>query len=89
MSITVELFGIPRQRAGVAKTEAAGTRLDEVLADLARRFPRLAEECFRQRDGGLKSGTLVNLNGRRFVTDPATALAPGDALLILSADAGG
>lgn len=89
MSITVELFGIPRQRAGVAKTEAAGTRLDEVLADLARRFPRLAEECFRQRDGGLKSGTLVNLNGRRFVTDPATVLAPGDALLILSADAGG
>ena len=89
MSITVELFGIPRQRAGVAKTEATGTRLDEVLADLARRFPRLAEECFRQRDGGLKSGTLVNLNGRRFVTDPATVLAPGDALLILSADAGG
>jgi sulfur-carrier protein len=88
MNITVELFGIPRQRAGVAKTEAAGTRLDEVVADLARRFPRLAEECFCD-DGRLKSGTLANLNGRRFVTDPATALSPGDALLILSADAGG
>ena len=89
MSITVELFGIPRQRAGVAKTCAAGTRLDEVVAELARRFPRLAEECFDENGGGLKSGTLANLNGRRFVTDPATALAPGDALLILSADAGG
>jgi molybdopterin converting factor small subunit len=87
MSITVELFGIPRRRAGVATTEATGTRLDEVVADLARRFPDLAEECFA--DGRLRSGTLANLNGQRFVTDPATALEPGDALLILSADAGG
>jgi sulfur-carrier protein len=89
MSITVELFGIPRQRAGVAKTDATGARLGEVVADLARRFPRLAEECFREDRGGLKPGTLANLNGERFVTDPATVLAPGDALLILSADAGG
>jgi molybdopterin converting factor small subunit len=87
MTISVELFGIPRQRAGVAKTEAAGTRLDEVVGDLARRFPRLAEECFS--GGWLKSGTLVNLNGQRFVSDPATVLEPGDAILILSADAGG
>ena len=87
MSITVELFGIPRQRAGVATAEAEGARLDEVVADLARRFPRLAEECFS--GGRLKVGTLVNLNGQRFVSDPATALQPGDAILILSADAGG
>jgi molybdopterin converting factor small subunit len=87
MSITVELFGIPRQRAGVARIEATGTRLDEVVANLARRFPRLAEECFYE--GRLRSGTLVNLNGQRFVSDPATALQPGDAILIFSADAGG
>jgi molybdopterin converting factor small subunit len=87
MSITIELFGIPRRRAGVAKTEAKGSRLDEVVTDLACRFPSLAEECFS--GGQLKPGTLVNLNGQRFVTDPATALKPGDALLILSADAGG
>ena len=61
---------------------------NEVVVDLARRFPRLAEECFGE-DGGLKPGTLANLNGRRFVSDPATRLDPGDALLILSADAGG
>lgn len=89
MTITVELFGIPRQRAGVAKTTASGARLDEVVADLARRFPELAEACFRPDTGGLKPGTLANLNGRRFVTDPATPLEHGDALLILSADAGG
>jgi molybdopterin converting factor small subunit len=32
---------------------------------------------------------MANLNGQRFVTDPATALKPGDAILILSTDAGG
>jgi molybdopterin converting factor small subunit len=87
MTITVELFGIPRQRAGVAQTQAEGARLDEVLADLARRFPLLARECFAE--AGLQSGTMANLNGQHFVTDPATALRPGDSLLILSADAGG
>ncbi len=87
MSITVELFGVPRQRAGVAQVQADGARLDEVLAALVRRFPRLAGECIA--DGRLAPGYLANLNGRRFVTDPATALAPGDALLILSTDAGG
>jgi molybdopterin converting factor small subunit len=87
MSVTVELFGIPRQRAGVAMTEAEGSRLDEVLLDLARRFPRLADECIA--DGRLQSGTMANLNGQRFVADPATVLKPGDSLLILSADAGG
>jgi molybdopterin converting factor small subunit len=87
MSITVELFGIPRRSAGVAQTLCEGARLDEVLADLAGRFPRLAEECFDE--GRLRHGYMANLNGQRFVTDPATALKPGDAILILSTDAGG
>ncbi len=87
MNITVELFGIPRARAGVARTEAHGPRLADVLADLARRFPPLAAECFA--DGRLRTGYLANLNGQRFVADPSTMLRPGDSLLILSADAGG
>jgi len=87
MSITVELFGIPRERAGVAETQAEGARLDQVLADLARRFPRLAADCFAR--DGLQKGYLANLNGQRFVSDPATVIRPGDQLLILSADAGG
>jgi molybdopterin converting factor small subunit len=87
MLITVELFGIPRERAGIAKTPADGARLDEVLSDLARRFPRLAEGCILH--GVLRPGYLANLNGQRFVSDPSTPLASGDSLLILSADAGG
>ena len=87
MSISVEMFGIPRQRAGVSQALAEGVRLSEVLANLAQRFPRLADECIA--DGRLQQGYLANLNGQRFVSDPATPLEPGDSLLILSADAGG
>ena len=87
MSINVELFGIPRERAGIAQMQAEGARLDEVLADLARRFPRLADVCIAE--GRLQTGYLANLNGERFVSDPSTVLAAGDSLLILSADAGG
>jgi len=87
MSIEVEFFGIPRSRAGVAKTSATGARLSEVLDDLAGRYPRLAEACFEGHR--LRAGYVANLNGERFVTDPATPLEAGDSLLILSADAGG
>jgi molybdopterin converting factor small subunit len=87
MSVHVELFGIPRERAGIAETTAEGSRLGEVLLDLARRYPRLGETCFE--GGRLQAGYVVNLNGQRFVLDPATEVQPGDSLLILSADAGG
>jgi len=87
MSVTVELFGIPRQRAGVSQTLVEGSRLDEVLQELAAKFPALAETCFET--NRLKPGFLVNLDGDRFVRDPRTPLADGSSLLILSADAGG
>ncbi len=87
MSILVEFFGIPRQRSGVATTTASGNTLREVLADLATRFPALAATCLRESQ--LRPGYIANLNGRQFVADPDQPLQSGDALLILSADAGG
>ena len=87
MSIRVELFGIPRLRAGVAATTAEGSRLDEILADLAPRFPDLAGTCF---DGGsLRAGYLAGINGEQFVTNPATTIKPDSVLLIFSANSGG
>ncbi|MCE9547894.1 MAG: MoaD/ThiS family protein [Planctomycetia bacterium] len=86
-SIRVELFGIPRQRAGVAETSAEGNRLADVLADLAARFPGLAEACIDA--GRLRPGYVANLRGERFVSDPDTPISADDCLLILSADAGG
>lgn len=87
MAIRVELFGVPRQRAGVSEAEVAGRTLGDVLAALAARFPRLAGECIC--DARLAAGYTANVNGQRFVVDPATPLADGDAVLLLAADAGG
>lgn len=85
--IRVELFGIPRSRAGVAKTTSQGTRLGEVLVDLESRFPGLAETCIE--GGELRPGYVCNLGGDRFVRDVNVPLAAGDVVLLLSADAGG
>ncbi len=87
MLIEVEFFGIPRARAGVAKTTASGNSLGDVLAGLAARFPDLAETCIDARR--LRAGYTANLGGERFVTDPETTFREGDTLLLLNFDAGG
>jgi molybdopterin converting factor small subunit len=87
MQVAVELFGIPRARAGIAKTTARGTNLGDVLADLAARYPPLAEACIDGRT--LRTGFIANLGANRFVTAPETPLSEGDTVLLLSLDAGG
>jgi molybdopterin converting factor small subunit len=87
MRVTVELFGIPRLRAGVSHTEAEGSNLGDIFWELAQRFPALGEACFSGRR--LKAGFTANLSGEQFVTDPATDLKEGDSILLLSIDAGG
>ena len=87
MTVRVEFYGIVRQRAGVAAAEAEGATLGELLAEVSRQFPQVAESCL---DGSrLRTGYLASLNGIRFTTDPAESLSHGDTVLILSADAGG
>lgn len=87
MPITVELFGIARSRAGVAQTTAVGHCLGDVLADLADRFPSLAESCIDGRR--FRPGFAANLGGQRFVTSPEIPLADNDTVLIMGVDAGG
>ncbi len=87
MQVTVEFFGIPRARAGVAQAVAEGATLGAVLIDLARRYPALGDTCVEGYH--LRPGFVANLRGERFVTDPATKLTEGDAILLLSQDAGG
>ena len=87
MQVAVELFGIPRARAGTAITTASGECLGDVLADLARRFPDLAETCIKGRS--LRPTFTANLGGQRFVTAPDTPLAEGETVMLLSLDAGG
>jgi len=87
MAVRIELFGLARARAGIASTTADGATLGDVLADLARRYPALAEACIDGRR--LRPGFTANLGGDRFVTAPETKLADGDVVLLLSLDAGG
>ena len=90
MTIEIEFFGIPRQRAGVASARlelnALETNLGSVLQLLARQFPKLAEEPWQR--GELGANVAANINGERFVRNPSETLRDGDQLLLLSAEAG-
>jgi molybdopterin converting factor small subunit len=82
----VELLGLPRERAGVAELELEADTLGQLLTALAIRFPSFNELIAVDR---LRPSFTANLNGDRFISDPATRLTESDSVLILSADAGG
>ena len=85
--ITVELYGIPRLRAGAGRVGVDAATVAEAVAALAAAAPGLAGSVLA--GGRVLPDYLLSLNGDRFVSDPATPLADGDVLLLLSADAGG
>jgi len=82
----VEFLGVPRQRAGFAGLDVQADTLGQLLTTLAVRIPSLRELIVMDR---LHPACVANLNGDRFVSDPATPLGETDNVLILSADAGG
>lgn len=90
-NITVELFDIPRRRAGSGNVTieigADEVLFSDVLCILAERFPALASTCFE--GTRLRPGYLASVGGKRFIRDPDARLCEGDVLLIMSADAGG
>jgi molybdopterin converting factor small subunit len=85
--VRIELFGIARARAGRETVDVEATSLGDAVRALAALCPGLVPEVVG--DGRLADGFVANLNGDLFVEDPATALAHGDVLLILGAQAGG
>lgn len=87
MEITIELFGIPRQRAGVAAVTVQAVTLADALGQLEATCPKLAG--ILQRDGSLAPHFLLSVNGERFVGNLHQNLTPDARLLLLAADAGG
>jgi len=91
MAIRVEFYGIARQRAGLSELRLdappGGMRFGDALAELAVRLPQLGRELVS--GSRLHESLTANLDGLRFVSDPATLISDGQSLLILSADAGG
>src|SRR5947209_8240604 len=80
-TVTVELFGIPRQRAGQTELAASAGTLFEVLTDVQRQCPRLESVV-----GGIIAPHFrISLNGERFLTDLGEPLPAGSRILILSA----
>lgn len=87
MSVRIEFYGIPRQRAGVDAIDLDAADLRAALQALDVRLPAFGQTCLQ--GGRLRPGYVANLNGRTFTADPGMPLRDGDALLILSTDAGG
>lgn len=88
----VELFGLARSIVGERALEVdlpGDATVTDALARLAADHPALVGRVIRPDGAGLTEGHILNLNGREFVEDAATAISPGDTLLILSNTAGG
>ena len=92
MGIRVEFYGLARQRAGVSEIELALGNRETTLGDVLERIGAAARsfgESGLVAGGRLDPTLAANLDGQRFVSDPATPIRDGQSLLILSADAGG
>jgi hypothetical protein len=85
--VTIEFFGVPRLRAGVAELAVEAITAGEALARAAVACPGLRGVLAP--GGRLDPHYLLSLGGERFVTELSEPLPAGARLLLLSADAGG
>jgi molybdopterin converting factor small subunit len=85
--VVIELYGVPRLRAGQDAFQVDACSLGEALAALGSTCPALAPSVV---DGGrLQPWYLVAINGLHLTADPGTPLADGDVVVLLAADGGG
>jgi sulfur-carrier protein len=85
--VRIELFGVPRLRAGRDAVDVEADDVASALVALASACPELAPAVVGPE--GLSPAYQVALNGVQFTDDPATPVVDGDVLLIVSAQAGG
>ena len=87
MSVTIELYGVVRKRAGTDMVRVDAGTVGGALAALEKACPALAGSVVTS--GSLGEHYRLSLNGRDFISDPERSLADGDRLILLSAEAGG
>ena len=87
VAVLVELFGVPRLRAGRPACTVTAASVGDAMADLENQCPQLSGSVLA--NGWPLPAYRLSLNGNSFVTDPAERLRPGDSLILLAADAGG
>lgn len=85
--VVVELYGLPRLRAGAERIELAAGRLEVLLAALAQALPGLVPDIIS--DGQLTEHALVAIDGRSLLVDPGAEIPDGAVLVMISAQAGG
>lgn len=85
--VTVELYGLPRLRAGAEQVEVPAGRLADVLRALARALPGLEPDILRE--GRLTEHALLAVDGRDALDDLSAEIADGCVLVLVSAQAGG
>jgi molybdopterin-guanine dinucleotide biosynthesis protein A len=85
--VAVELFGVPRLRAGRCRVTVEAGTIGEALGKLAAACPGLVGSVLT--DGWVHPAYRICINSERFPTDPAEPLVDGDAILLMAADAGG
>ena len=85
--VTVEFYGIPRQRAGRAELVVSAGTVADALAAVESACPGLCGLVTQ--DGSLSPHYLLSIDGQRFLSDLDRPLRPEDRLLLLSADVGG
>src|SRR5262249_60746359 len=81
-----EFYGMARHRAGRAELAVEAATLGELLDEVVKACPALAD--LRGGDGRPGPAYLTSLDGETFVGDPQRPLT-ADRVLILPADAGG
>jgi molybdenum cofactor guanylyltransferase len=86
--VHVELFGVPRLRAGSSQLDVEAADIGEALRALSRAYPVLLGSVLSS-EGSLQPAYTLNVNGQRFTTDPSTPLRDGDSLILLALDVGG
>ncbi len=92
MELVVEFFGLARQ---LAQTKECRIALDgqpsfrQILAHIAGQFPALVGPVILPETFDLVSSYMLNLDGRRRVTDLDAPAAEGQRLLLMFTEAGG
>ena len=90
--VRVELFGTPRIQAGTGEVELAvpyPANRRNLVSALAEQCPSLVGQGLKGDLTGLEESYVFNLNGLAFLGEDDFTLADGDALLLLSSQAGG
>lgn len=89
-SVKIELFGIPRLRAGVAEFFVqieTPCSLGDVLKLIEEYYPELGRELLE--NGQFRKEFIVNISGKRFTKTLEDPINESDSILIMSSDAGG